>query len=421
MSDFTFAFLDVPAPEAGESGYKRMRELSLGFTRFKFSQPFIEGTDPAELLVRAAGAGSRFCVLMPYGCLLQERWTPGDCEHLGLVETFQSLHGRFELAGGETQDISGQVPFLVVDLDQYLQQGSPPFSTLMQTAAKQPLPQIISRNLVNLNNAAAAQWLGETEKLSDDLGKAVFVWNIEAYDDVEQPGASFEPPLRQLYTVAAGFKSNRILHSHGANPDTRMVVFDYSDKGLQFRRLLHEDWDGRDYPEFLVRLMKKLPASQAHYLLWQGADPENPDRELMEQRWQQELARWGGAEVFVDHWKMFRKMSPEYLRCDLLANNNRLLEAIVDDVGTVIWWSNAFLTINSIWRYTAARRQEMFRNWINSLALRAPRLNIIGADCNNLAISGITARAYDNWLSQACTDPLDIFHPQAPGLTQLRF
>lgn len=418
MSDLVFAFIDAPGPGEGGLSRDRARELSLGFTRFKFSQPIIEGPDAAELLERAVEMGGKRCVLMPYGCLLQETWTPGDSEHLGLLETLRSLPANGRLAAGSESGLSS---LLVVDLEHFRKKDRLSLDALREQAAGQPLPEIIHRNLVNLHSEAGEQWLADTQVLSDNLRKAVFVWNIEAYDDVEQPASTFEQPMRALYTVAAGFKSNRILHSHGANPDTRMVVFDYSAKGLQFRRLLHEDWDGRDYPGFLVRLLQKLPATQAHYLLWHGADPDNPDLELMQQRWQQELERWGGAEAFLEHWRMFRRMKPEYVLCDLLSDNRALLESITDEPGSLIWWSNAFLTINSIWHYEAARRQALFRDWVQRLAARAPRLQIVGADCNNLAISGTTAGEYETWLEAAPTDPLDLFNPRAPGSSRLRF
>ncbi len=419
MSELVFAFVDAPA--AGGAGRDRARELSLGFTRFKFSQPIIEGADPGALLARAVELGARRCVLMPYGCFLQETWTPGDSEHIGLLETIQALPADGRLVVGKADSDGGSFSLLAVDLEQYLQHGCPSFGSLCEEAGRHPLAEIVARNLMNVHTAEGRQWMAESRALAGKLRKAVFVWNIEAYDDVEQPAASFQRPLRALYTVAAGFKSNRILHSHEAGPDTRMVVFDYSEKGLQFRRMLHQEWGGRDYPDFLLKLVRRMPASQAHYLLWEGADPNNPDRDLMEQRWQQELARWGGAGVFLEHWQMFRRMTPEYLLCDLLGDARPLLESIDDEPGALIWWSNAFLTINSIWGYPAAHRQALFRNWIQELAARAPRMQIIGADCNNLAVSGAVAGDYLQWLGDSPGDPLDLLKPQAPAASGLRF
>ena len=53
--------------------------------------------------------------------------------------------------------------------------------------------------------------------------KGVFLWNIESYGDIEEPRDDFQSPVSTLYSVAAGFKPNRILQTHGFDETTRMV------------------------------------------------------------------------------------------------------------------------------------------------------------------------------------------------------
>lgn len=257
-----------------------------------------------------------------------------------------------------------------------------------------------------------------TRELTRNLERAVFVWNIESYRDIETPAPSNTAPLKALYTVAAGFKPNRILHTHGATQDTRVLVFDYSEKGLEYRRLLHQEWDGVDFPVFLRKVLRTLPPSDAHYLLWQGADAKNLDWTLMEARWQQEVDAWGGAQVLRDHWQIYQGMDVEYLHCDLLKEPELLLERIHDQAGSLIWWSNAFLTIHSISHYSAAERRAIYSNWIKWLAETAPELHVYGADCNNLSVNGFTVREYADWLGKAEHDPLDILQPQ--GLSRIK-
>ena len=58
-------------------------------------------------------------------------------------------------------------------------------------------------------------------------------------------------PIKKLYSVAASFKPNMILHKFGFYDDTEVVFYDYSKQALAFKKLLIKEWDGEDYPSFL--------------------------------------------------------------------------------------------------------------------------------------------------------------------------
>jgi hypothetical protein len=254
--------------------------------------------------------------------------------------------------------------------------------------------------------------------LTQNLPRGVFVWNLESYADIEQPPESFDPPLSALYTVAAGFKPNRILQTHGFDHRTRLVVFDYSPQGLEFRRRLHEEWHGDDYPGFLRYLFEKLPPSTAHYCLWEGATPENLNWNDVERRWQEELEAWGGEGALRDHWRRFRDLSVEYVLCNVLTEPERLLERVSDQRNAVIWWSNAFFSVYSNWHYTAGERQAIYRRWIEALSRRAPRLFLYGSDSNNISVNFVQAKAYWQWYRQEAGNELQ---PRKHHRHELRF
>lgn len=253
----------------------------------------------------------------------------------------------------------------------------------------------------------SVRFLHRVRNLTENLPKGVFVWNLESYADVENPPEGFTPPIRTLYTVAAGFKPNRILETHGFDAKTRMVVFDYSRPGLEFRRLMHEQWDGVDYPDFLRFLFKALSPSDVHYVLWDNATPETVDWSDVEARWQAELAAWGGAQALRAHWHRFRDIRVEYVWCNLLTDPAPLLERVRKEPAAVIWWSNAFFSIHSNWFHTAADRRQRYLNFINALAARAPELYLYGADSNNISVNFVQARAYRDWFRQAGDDELE--------------
>lgn len=439
MSSLVFAVLDTSSQFSDVCHARRARELTIAFTRFKYSGPILEDPDLSALLDRAAASEYRYCIVLPFGCLLSEVWKPEESEDHDVIDSILRWAASHDfltatLPGSAPEKAPADSPgFLLVDLETYRESGIRRFGDPLQ------LPSVIADHVVTLDPTHNASWVNresesgiESDTHADDfasgvegltkkLRRAVFVWNIESYADIEQPAPGFEPPLKALYTVSAGFKANRILQTHGCSEDTRMVVYDYSQKGLEFRQMLHEEWDGHDYPAFLRRLFRKLPPGDTHYLLWAGMSPENLDWDLVESRWQAELTAWGGSQSLSQHWQVFQKMRVEYLHCDLLTQQDRLLEQIRDEDGSLIWWSNAFFSLHSIWNYSAPERQEIYRRWIAGLADRAPRIFVYGSDCNNVSVNGHTAARIQEWLQSAPGHPLDELQPSGLNRLEMRY
>ena len=150
---------------------------------------------------------------------------------------------------------------------------------------------------------------------------------IESYEDIEAPLADFSGPISSLFSVAAGFKPNRILHMHGMSEGTRVVFFDYSANALEIRKALVEHWDGEDFPHFVKYLFGRFPSPQTFYHLWSGLTPDDLERDAIERAWQGELARWGGTQNFKTHWTAYRELSHEYLHCNIMVGSAELFQA----------------------------------------------------------------------------------------------
>jgi hypothetical protein len=264
-------------------------------------------------------------------------------------------------------------------------------------------------------------FLDNVQRLTSQLRKGIFVWNIESYTDIEKPSEHFSPPLKALYTVSAGFKPNRILQTHGFDDNTRMVVFDYSPQGLEFRRLIHDEWDGVDYPGFLRILFRKIPQGEAFYLLWDGMTPENLDWDLVQQRWQEELQAWGGEEALYNHWQKFKRLNIEYLSCDILTEHDRLLDSINAQDNSLVWWSNAFFSVHSNWFYSTAQRVDYYRQWIGKLASKTPQLLLYGSDCHNVSVNCYPAGQYRDWFERAMNEGGDELRPPSLHHHEIRF
>jgi len=241
---------------------------------------------------------------------------------------------------------------------------------------------------------------GESEGLSEDwrgfldfvkdqakhAKRGVFLGNWEGYGDVEEPPEGFRGPVSNVYGVAAGFKPNRILETHGFSEDTRVVFFDYSEVALGLREALVTEWDGTDFPGFIESVAGRFP--DAFYQLWGNAEPGALDLDLVADRWQTELGLWGGDAAFREHWSRYRELRHRFVPCDLFADPAPLLEAIEPGPGSVMWWSNAFHSLNGVWFYHFEKRQLLYRRWLHAVAAADPGLWIYGTDVDNRGIFG---------------------------------
>lgn len=224
--------------------------------------------------------------------------------------------------------------------------------------------------------------------------QGVFLWNIESYADVETPRDDFLSPVSTLYSVAAGFKPNRILQTHGFTADTRVVFFDYSQAALEIKQCLVEQWDGVDFPLFVKYLFSRFPYPETFYQLWNDVTPIDVNWDDIESVWKQELERWGGPATLLEHWRTYRELDHEYVCCDIMSDPTALLAHISDEPNSIIWWSNAFFTMYGNWFYTIEHRQQAYDRWIEQLAHRNPHLYLFGSDYNNTSVNFVQAAEY---------------------------
>ena len=238
------------------------------------------------------------------------------------------------------------------------------------------------------------QFLDSIDSQVKDSRKGVFLFNLESYEDILEPPAQFSPPLSSLYSVAAGFKPNMMLHSFGFDAATRMVFFDYSTTALEIRKVIVSEWNGEDFPQFVRYLMKNFPPDEVFYQLWADLTPDQIAWDDLQQLWLDEIEKWGGESVFKKHWESYRNLEHEYIHCNLLSQQDKLLESVRKQPDSAIWWSNAFFTIYSNWLHTADERKRIYDNWLERLAGRNPDIYIYGSDYNNINVNHIRLGEY---------------------------
>jgi hypothetical protein len=246
------------------------------------------------------------------------------------------------------------------------------------------------------NGASNPDWKGFLNFVKDQARhakKGVFLGNWESYDDIETPPKGFASPVSAVYGVAAGFKVNRILHTHGFDGKTRVFHYDYSPVALGIKKAQVEEWDGRDYPAFIASVAERFPdAFYQLWGLWGAPRPGALNLDMVKAIWDNELRLWGGEEAFVEHWSRFRTLSQSFVHCDLYARSGPLLDSIVPDPGAILWWSNAFHSLNGVWFYSRPERQRIYREWLEALGRINPDLWLYGKDVDNLEIGGTQIR-----------------------------
>jgi hypothetical protein len=272
-----------------------------------------------------------------------------------------------------------------------------PSSQKMQAFAKHFHTELPDYSRADPNTALSngqRQFLDSIDAQVKDSRKGVFLFNLESYQDVVERPEHFTPPVSSLYSVAAGFKPNMMLHALGFDNATRMVFFDYSTTALEIRKVINSEWDGEDFPRFVRFLMKQFPPGKVFYQLWAGLTPEEISWGDLEQLWRNEIDKWGGESVIREHWIAFRDIRHEYVRCNLLTDRDGLLAAIDNQPNAAIWWSNAFFTIYSNWLYTADERKAIYDSWLTRLAERNPGIFLYGSDYNNINVNHIRIGEY---------------------------
>ncbi len=384
--------------QAPESATLKARDLTISWLRWGYFGRILSGNSVDAILQQAADGGYEYCLLQAPGHIIVERG--GVCGNG--AESFYELLDRwisqrdFFVAGKGAGDRC-----LLVDLRHYERLGRPRFETSEPSEThRAPIVEFddeIGAYLRDLgaNLESDTETVRSLARAGHDSQRGIFILNFESYLDVETPPADFTAPLSALYSVAAGFKPNRILETHGFDHRTRVLYFDYSAAGLEFRKLLLGEWDGCDYPNFVRTLFRRIPPTSAHYYLWHGASPDAMDWDEMERLWKLETGRWGGPERFSAHWARYRALPHDFVLANLFENPCELLQRIGGGGEEAIWWSNAFSTVYSAWHFSLEEKRRTYESWIRELALRSPRLLLYGSDHSNSSVNSM--RAGDYW------------------------
>jgi hypothetical protein len=460
-----FGIVDAPSPGGDPALGHKLRDLTISWSRYDYRGRILESGTIEGVLDEAAELGYRWCLVQKTGHIILERWHADEgrkrldqCVSEWISERDFLALGAVVGDDGDGRRLDDQC--LLVDVGRWRELGRPAFDNAGHAGAGRNLVDARLRNGLPVHDIGPslegrrlslgrlspsegrrlARYLGdgirsysdhetwldprtraflkEVQRQVVNAARGIFLWNLEPYDDVGTPPRGFEPPITTLYSVASGFKPNMILESLGFDAQTRVVFLDYSTSALEVKRLLLEEWDGRDFPAFIPYLFRKLPSHAAHYHLWDDATPDTLEPRSAERAWERELELWGGEQAFEEHWSRYRRLRHEFVRCDVLGDAAGLLARVEPEQDAVIWWSNAFFSVWGNWLLDAAERQRRYERWVDSLAERNPDLFLYGSDFSNSSVNDVQAAEYRNLLRDADCDELV---PLAANACEIRF
>ena len=207
----------------------------------------------------------------------------------------------------------------------------------------------------------------------------VFFWNTEPYADIIKAEG---PKIKKLYAVAAAFKPNFILNKFDFYDDTEVIYFDYSKQALAFKKLLLDEWDGRDYPKFLKYAKSKYQLNETYGASTEGKTPQD--------LWKRELFEWGSEDVLYKHWQRYKKLKHTFIYCDLLENPEKLTNQVDNTEDSYIWWSNAFHTVTAHYTMSLEDLKKHYNDrWITALKNKNSNLICFGTDVINNKLRNI--------------------------------
>ena len=211
----------------------------------------------------------------------------------------------------------------------------------------------------------------------------VFLWNTENYVDLKY----IKPdPIKKLYSVAASFKPNMILNEYGFYPDTEVVFFDYSKPSLAFKKLLLEQWDGEDYHDFVSWALQKYQFNETG-----GVDTETKTKHEL---WNREIEWWGSAENIRNHWQEYKKLKHSYIHVDICENPKKITSLITPEPDSLIWWSNAFHTVNAQYMRGLSGVKSCYDTWVSQIKEKNPDIWILGKDYLDKPAEGTRIKDY---------------------------
>lgn len=441
--DYVIGIYDDPSFTGHIGKHEKFKEITEFFTRFKYFGPIVHGKTVNEVLDKALEHNVKFCVVQSVGHIIQdasffkhiEKWI--DQQNFFVTGHIMDKNKKnLNNPEGHEGYYGLHKQCLLVNLDYYKKFDRPVFGdkaskeetvikakrhakdihddyTPLSLAPTEELtictPLVDGWNFINTSLANdltvynfhpkirdVKQYLypkSSAQELAAQLSwinnivtyapTCVFLWNTENYIDL---GYINPNPIKKLYSVAASFKPNMILNKFGFDPSTEVVFYDYSKPSLAFKKLLLQQWDGEDYVSFINWALAKYQFNETG-----GVETEHMTKEKL---WQREVDWWGSEKAIKEHWLEYKKLKHSFIHVDICETPEKVTSKITPEKDSLIWWSNAFHTVNAQYVRGLSGVKQCYETWIDQIKRQNPDIWILGKDYLDRPAEGTVVKDY---------------------------
>ena len=93
-----------------------------------------------------------------------------------------------------------------------------------------------------------------------------------------------------------------------------------------------------------------------------------------QQLWEREIEAWGSEEIIKEHWNRYKNLKHSYTHVDICENPEKITNKITNDLDSVIWWSNAFHTVNAQYVRGLQGVKDCYNKWLQQINNKNPNI-----------------------------------------------
>ena len=102
----------------------------------------------------------------------------------------------------------------------------------------------------------------------------------------------------------------------------------------------------------------------------------------------------GNRKKIKSHWDKYKTLNHSYIHVDICESPEKITSKITPEEHSVIWWSNAFHTVNAQYVRGLQGVKDCYNNWIRQITENNPNIWILGKDYLDRPVEGKQIKNY---------------------------
>jgi|TARA_B100001105_G_C22369404_1_gene434247 hypothetical protein len=191
--------------------------------------------------------------------------------------------------------------------------------------------------------------------------------------------------IKWAATVSSGFFINYILDVHDFEDNAIINHVDISKPSLQVRKYTIDNWNGKNYLQWMDHLYEKFPLMES----FNG-------KLRLRSTYPAAIRIWKHVEEtfknnWIEHWNRYKNCKHNYIPCNLASNDIDKLFKSKPKENSVFWWNGALKHLPANVLKTSNDSHKMSINFIQKINNYNSELITYGSDFCSMYFNGITA------------------------------